>query len=120
MWAEFYFRLVPRSHYSWVKALPLFDARPVTPRVYVYDLPGDFHIHIFGHGFQVERPEQILLFDRLLATPHRTANGEEADYFFAPIFLRYLEKTTRSLVVFLLENCFMIFIDCCVSLILNV
>eukprot|EP00271_Cylindrocystis_brebissonii_P018260 TRINITY_DN5097_c0_g1_i1.p1 TRINITY_DN5097_c0_g1~~TRINITY_DN5097_c0_g1_i1.p1 ORF type:complete len:809 (-),score=113.99 TRINITY_DN5097_c0_g1_i1:232-2547(-) len=58
------------------------------PRIYVYDLPGYFNTWQFLHSFYLDWQEQVFFLERLLASPYRTANGEEADFFYIPLILR--------------------------------
>ncbi|GAB2266985.1 hypothetical protein Dimus_001971 [Dionaea muscipula] len=74
------------------------------PLIYVYDLPPEFNsLLLEGQHFQhqcVNRlyddknatfwteqlyGAQMALYESILASPHRTLNGEEADFFFVPI-----------------------------------
>ncbi|KAL5124373.1 putative glucuronoxylan glucuronosyltransferase F8H [Glycine soja] len=74
------------------------------PLVYVYDLPPEFNsLLLEGRHFKLECVNriydgnnitvwtdqlygaQIALYESLLASPHRTLNGEEADFFFVPV-----------------------------------
>ncbi|PKA53601.1 putative glucuronoxylan glucuronosyltransferase F8H [Apostasia shenzhenica] len=74
------------------------------PLVYVYDLPPEFNSHLLeGRHFKFECVNriytemnrtlwtsqlygaQMALYESILASPHRTLNGEEADYFFVPV-----------------------------------
>ncbi|KAL5981976.1 hypothetical protein ACLOJK_016043 [Asimina triloba] len=45
------------------------------PLIYVYDLPPEFNSHLL----------EIALYESILASPHRTLNGDEADYFYVPV-----------------------------------
>ncbi|KAK8949023.1 putative glucuronoxylan glucuronosyltransferase F8H [Platanthera zijinensis] len=75
------------------------------PLIYVYDLPPDFNSHLLeGRHFRFEcvnriysdmnrtlwtnqlYGSQMALYESILASPHRTLNGNEADYFFIPVF----------------------------------
>uniref|UniRef100_A0A1D1Z4M1 Putative glucuronoxylan glucuronosyltransferase F8H n=1 Tax=Anthurium amnicola TaxID=1678845 RepID=A0A1D1Z4M1_9ARAE len=74
------------------------------PLIYVYDLPPEFNSHLLeGRHFKFEcvnriytdqnrtlwtdqlYGSQIALYESILASPHRTLNGEEADYFYVPV-----------------------------------
>ncbi|KAJ4837513.1 hypothetical protein Tsubulata_037183 [Turnera subulata] len=74
------------------------------PLVYVYDLPPEFNsLLLEGRHFKFEcvnriyddrnatfwtdqlYGSQMSLYESLLASPHRTLNGEEADFFFVPV-----------------------------------
>ncbi|OIW12070.1 hypothetical protein TanjilG_15310 [Lupinus angustifolius] len=74
------------------------------PFIYVYDLPPDFNSLLFeGRHFKLECVNriydgnnatvwmdqlygaQIALYESMLASPHRTLNGEEADFLFVPV-----------------------------------
>ncbi|MQL79110.1 hypothetical protein Taro_011525 [Colocasia esculenta] len=78
--------------------------RKKRPLIYVYDLPPEFNGHLLeGRHFKFEcvnriysdqnktvwtdqlYGSQIALYESILASPHRTLNGEEADYFYVPI-----------------------------------
>lgn len=74
------------------------------PLIYVYDLPPEFNsLLLEGRHFKLEcvnriydavnntlwtnnlYGSQMALYEQLLASPYRTTNGEEADYFFVPV-----------------------------------
>ncbi|KAJ8528549.1 hypothetical protein K7X08_022241 [Anisodus acutangulus] len=74
------------------------------PLIYVYDLPPDFNsLLLEGRHFKLECVNriydqrnatvwtdqlygaQMALYESMLASPHRTLNGEEADFFFVPV-----------------------------------
>ncbi|KAK9921833.1 hypothetical protein M0R45_030329 [Rubus argutus] len=74
------------------------------PLIYVYDLPPDFNsLLLEGRHFKLECVNriyddknstlwtdmlygaQMALFESMLASPYRTLNGEEADFFFVPV-----------------------------------
>ncbi|PIA53521.1 hypothetical protein AQUCO_00900245v1 [Aquilegia coerulea] len=74
------------------------------PLIYVYDLPPEFNSHLLeGRHFRFEcvnriytdqnatfwtdqlYGSQMALYESILASPYRTLNGEEADYFFVPV-----------------------------------
>ncbi|XP_057849591.2 uncharacterized protein LOC131060391 isoform X2 [Cryptomeria japonica] len=74
------------------------------PLIYIYDLPPEFNSHLLeGRHFKFEcvnriyddrnasvwtdqlYGSQIALYESLLASPYRTLNGEEADYFYVPV-----------------------------------
>ncbi|WOK95473.1 hypothetical protein Cni_G04180 [Canna indica] len=75
------------------------------PLIYVYDLPPEFNAHLFeGRHYRFECVNriytdknrtywfdqlygaQMALYESILASPHRTMNAEEADYFYVPVF----------------------------------
>ncbi|CAI0377079.1 unnamed protein product [Linum tenue] len=87
---------------------PLFDLNALTkkkrPLVYVYDLPPEFNsLLLEGRHFKLEcvnriyddgnatiwteqlYGSQMAIYESLLASAHRTLNGEEADFFFVPV-----------------------------------
>ncbi|CAJ1967532.1 unnamed protein product [Sphenostylis stenocarpa] len=74
------------------------------PLIYIYDLPPEFNsLLLEGRHFKLECVNriydgnnvtlwtdqlygaQMALYESLLASPHRTLNGEEADFFFVPV-----------------------------------
>ncbi|ONH95380.1 hypothetical protein PRUPE_7G067200 [Prunus persica] len=74
------------------------------PLIYVYDLPPDFNsLLLEGRHFRLECVNriydgknstlwtdqlygaQVALYESILASPYRTLNGEEADFFFVPV-----------------------------------
>ncbi|XP_058073601.1 uncharacterized protein LOC131222515 [Magnolia sinica] len=74
------------------------------PLIYVYDLPAEFDSHLLeGRHFKFEcvnriyseqnttlwtdqlYGSQMALYESILASPYRTLNGEEADYFYVPV-----------------------------------
>ncbi|KAK4798590.1 hypothetical protein SAY86_030916 [Trapa natans] len=74
------------------------------PLVYIYDLPPEFNsLLLEGRHFKLEcvnriyddrnstiwtdmlYGSQMALYESLLASPHRTLNGDEADFFFVPV-----------------------------------
>ncbi|KAL3819825.1 hypothetical protein ACJIZ3_005730 [Penstemon smallii] len=74
------------------------------PLIYIYDLPPDFNILLLeGRHFKFQCVNriydernatiwteqlygaQMAIYESLLASPHRTLNGDEADYFFVPV-----------------------------------
>ncbi|KAK3148234.1 hypothetical protein QOZ80_3BG0292440 [Eleusine coracana subsp. coracana] len=74
------------------------------PLIYVYDLPPEFDNHLLeGRRFKLQcvnriyddknktiwTPQlygaQMALYESILASPHRTLNGDEADYFYVPV-----------------------------------
>ncbi|XP_077214389.1 exostosin family protein [Tasmannia lanceolata] len=74
------------------------------PLIYVYDLPPEFNNHLLeGRHFKFEcvnriysdqnatlwtdqlYGSQMALYESILASPFRTLNGEEADYFYVPV-----------------------------------
>ncbi|TKY62593.1 glucuronoxylan glucuronosyltransferase F8H [Spatholobus suberectus] len=74
------------------------------PLIYVYDLPPEFNsLLLEGRHFKVDCVNrfydhinatiwtdelygaQIALYESILASPHRTLNGNEADFFFVPV-----------------------------------
>jgi len=64
------------------------------PKVYVYDL-GEPGIHLgpaylhLTHGWLSDfaRPTEVMLRNRLLSSKYRTADPEEADYFYVPLMM---------------------------------
>ncbi|XP_078442274.1 uncharacterized protein LOC144711981 [Wolffia australiana] len=83
------------------------------PLIYVYDLPPEFNGHLLeGRHFKFEcvnriysdknrtvwtdrlYGSQMALYESILASPHRTMNAEEADYFYVPVLDACL--TTRA------------------------
>ncbi|GJP34321.1 hypothetical protein CLOM_g18764 [Closterium sp. NIES-68] len=71
---------------------PVSSHAPLRPRVYVYDLPPRFTSWILLHGHSLDRPEPLHFYERLLASPYRTADGHNADFYFVPIFLRMAQS----------------------------
>nr|TKV97926.1 hypothetical protein SEVIR_9G526300v2 [Setaria viridis] len=74
------------------------------PLIYVYDLPAEFDNHLLeGRHFKFQCVNriydgrnrtlwtqqlygaQMALYESILASPHRTLNGDEADYFYVPV-----------------------------------
>jgi hypothetical protein len=58
------------------------EGAPLRPRIYVYDLPPRFNT-----WWRIPAPERNLgvqLHERLLASRYRTANPEDADFFYVP------------------------------------
>ncbi|KAJ3674017.1 hypothetical protein LUZ60_006009 [Juncus effusus] len=74
------------------------------PLVYVYDLPPEFNSHLMeGRHYKLECVNriynennrtlwtpmlygaQVALYESILASPHRTLNADEADYFYVPV-----------------------------------
>ncbi|KAK9081680.1 hypothetical protein Syun_030898 [Stephania yunnanensis] len=74
------------------------------PLIYVYDLPPELNIHLLeGRHYKFEcvnriyndmnatfwteelYGSQMALYESILASPYRTLNGEQADYFFVPV-----------------------------------
>ncbi|XP_020104566.1 uncharacterized protein LOC109721384 isoform X2 [Ananas comosus] len=74
------------------------------PLIYVYDLPPEFNSHLLeGRHFKFQCVNRIYtennrtfwtdqlygaqtaLYESILASPHRTLNGEEADFFYVPV-----------------------------------
>nr|GLL24593.1 uncharacterized protein LOC109150988 [Ipomoea trifida] len=74
------------------------------PLIYVYDLPPDYNsLLLEGRHFKLECVNriydsnnatiwtdmlygaQMAVYESILASPHRTLNGEEADFFFVPV-----------------------------------
>jgi len=65
----------------------------VTAKVYVYELPGRFTTWLAAQSHAPEwthswwfYDNDISLHQRFLASPYRTSNPEEADYFFIPLY----------------------------------
>ncbi|CAI9100042.1 OLC1v1036962C3 [Oldenlandia corymbosa var. corymbosa] len=78
--------------------------RKKRPLIYVYDLPPEFNsLLLEGRHYKLECVNriydhrnatiwteqlygaQMAIFESILASPHRTLNGDEADYFFVPV-----------------------------------
>ncbi|KAJ4766857.1 exostosin family protein [Rhynchospora pubera] len=78
--------------------------RKKRPLIYVYDLPPEFNSHLLeGRHYRMECVNriysdvnktiwtemlygaQVALYESILASPHRTLNGEEADFFYVPV-----------------------------------
>ncbi|XP_072991037.1 uncharacterized protein [Typha latifolia] len=74
------------------------------PLIYVYDLPPEFNSHLLeGRHYKLQCVNriyteknrtlwtgqlygaQVALYESILASPYRTLNGEEADYFYVPV-----------------------------------
>ncbi|XP_020526336.1 uncharacterized protein LOC18439978 isoform X2 [Amborella trichopoda] len=74
------------------------------PLIYVYDLPAEFNSHLLeGRHYKFECVNriygeknetlwtdqlygaQMALYESILASPYRTTNGEEADYYYVPV-----------------------------------
>lgn len=74
------------------------------PLIYIYDLPSEYNsLLLEGRHFKLECVNriydgnnatvwtehlygaQMAIYESLLASPHRTLNGEEADFFFVPV-----------------------------------
>ncbi|XP_074575072.1 uncharacterized protein LOC141831581 isoform X2 [Curcuma longa] len=74
------------------------------PLIYVYDLPPEFNAHLLeGRHFKFEcvnriytdknrtlwtdqlYGSQMALYESILASPYRTMNGDEADFFYVPV-----------------------------------
>ncbi|EFJ04733.1 glycosyltransferase-like protein [Selaginella moellendorffii] len=74
------------------------------PLIYIYDLPAEYNSHLLeGRHFKFQcvtrvydgvnatfwseylEGAELAFLEGLLASPHRTMNGDEADYFFAPV-----------------------------------
>jgi hypothetical protein len=53
------------------------------PRIFVYELPSAFNV--WREMVAINRNPSYLLWERLLASPYRTARGEDADFFFVPV-----------------------------------
>lgn len=61
------------------------------PRVYVYELPPEFHVKRDIH--KVDRPPlHLAMYERLVTGGHRTTDGDKADFYFLPITSRDLKK----------------------------
>ncbi|XP_006651086.2 uncharacterized protein LOC102700608 isoform X1 [Oryza brachyantha] len=79
-------------------------AKKKRPLIYVYDLPAEFDSHLLeGRHFKFQCVNriyddknrtiwtkqlygaQIALYESILASPHRTLNADEADYFYVPV-----------------------------------
>ena len=55
----------------------------VRPRIYVYELPPAFNV--WREMVAINRNSAYLLWERLLASPHRTSLGNAADFYFVPV-----------------------------------
>jgi hypothetical protein len=53
------------------------------PRIYIYELPAAFNV--WREMVAINRNPTYLLWERLLASPYRTARGADADFFFVPV-----------------------------------
>jgi hypothetical protein len=84
-------RINPNGGYSLLD--PPRPDHGVTAKVYVYELPGRFttwlaaqsNAHEWTHSWWFY-DNDISLHQRFLASPYRTANPEEADFFFVPLY----------------------------------
>ena len=76
------------------------------PRIYVYELPGDFNVFLLARRMSNDAcaireykddstraqwtptlyGAEVALHEALLASPHRTLDPEEADYFYVPVY----------------------------------
>ena len=56
---------------------------PLRPRIYIYELPPSYNV--WREMVAINRNPSYLLWERLLASPYRTARGEDADYFLLPV-----------------------------------
>ncbi|XP_065011559.1 uncharacterized protein LOC135585634 isoform X2 [Musa acuminata AAA Group] len=91
---------VPSSDLLTIKAV----VKKKRPLIYVYDLPPEFNAHLLeGRHFKFDcfnriytdknrtmwtdqlYGSQMALYESILASPYRTMNGEEADYFYVPV-----------------------------------
>jgi hypothetical protein len=63
--------------------LPRHAPPPRRPRIYVYELPPAFNV--WRPTVAIDRNTAYLLWERLLASPHRTTHAADADYFFVPV-----------------------------------
>lgn len=82
-------RTLLRSPLPWSKAVEIPPPETVFyPKVYVYELPGYMNTWAYQHSPWVDWPEQFYFLERILASGHRTANPEEADFFFIPLVHR--------------------------------
>ena len=84
-------RILRRKPYSWASLPPppRGASRGLRPRVYVYDLPGYFNTWQGLHSPVLDWEEPVWFLERLLNSPYRTADPDEADFFYIPLFIRY-------------------------------
>lgn len=83
--------MLQRPPYNWAPSVPWppLTGAELRPRVYVYELPPHFNAWQGAHShMHLDFPEQVWLLERMLNTPHRTADPEEADVFYLPLILR--------------------------------
>ena len=74
------------GHHGVDCSLPLLaDAAQtgVRPRIYIYELPPAFNV--WRETVAISRNPSYLLWERLLASPHRTTDSAAADFFFLPV-----------------------------------
>ncbi|GJP79125.1 hypothetical protein CLOP_g9376 [Closterium sp. NIES-67] len=71
---------------SWTP--PSSSSPPLRPLVYVYDLPPYFNTWQFAHTRFIDWREPVFFLERLLRSPHRTADPAQADFFYVPLMLR--------------------------------
>jgi hypothetical protein len=57
-----------------------------TPKVYVYPLPPKYNAHL--ELFRLDRKAEPMMYERLLSSHHRVADGDEADLFLIPVSTR--------------------------------
>ncbi|KAL6761691.1 acetylglucosaminyltransferase [Haematococcus lacustris] len=69
------------------------------PKIFVYELPPEFHVKRNIH--KIDRPPlHLAILERLLTSGHRTANGDDADFFYLPISSRDLKRAFLLLPAF--------------------
>eukprot|EP00271_Cylindrocystis_brebissonii_P002664 TRINITY_DN13433_c0_g1_i1.p1 TRINITY_DN13433_c0_g1~~TRINITY_DN13433_c0_g1_i1.p1 ORF type:complete len:919 (+),score=144.18 TRINITY_DN13433_c0_g1_i1:328-3084(+) len=78
--------------------------REARPRIYAYELPVNLLARLFEHGMSqlpgdrpLEVAESLLFYEALLASKYRTANAEEADFFFVPLQMRLHGKREEAI-----------------------
>lgn len=87
----FLFRILERPPYSWTtpgKVTWPPHMATMRPRIYVYDLPPYFNTWQGLYSPVIDWAEPIWLTERIHNTPHRTADPNEADFFYIPLFIR--------------------------------
>ncbi|KAG2482149.1 hypothetical protein HYH03_018908 [Edaphochlamys debaryana] len=58
-----------------------YEPNPRGPKIYVYEFPPQFNV--WGHLW-IDRPNNLILWERILSLRLRTLDPEEADFFFVP------------------------------------
>lgn len=64
--------------------------------MYVYDLPAYFNTWQSLHSPGMDWPESVRFLERLLGSAHRTADPEEADFFYLPLLIRWVGPTCST------------------------
>ncbi|CAI7734013.1 unnamed protein product [Closterium sp. NIES-54] len=84
--------ILPNPTFRWPPQSLLFRAalqdKNPRPRVYVYELPPELNTWQWEQSGALDRPEGVVFLERLLADGRRTADGEQADYFYVPLVTR--------------------------------